>query len=196
MRIWHRSATGVDGRAATFGDAQAEHDRRHRGVRLRRARRAPRRRGRSRRPRPHVVEELVERVVRLPTTVEPVPQRAESADELVAGVDRYEEALAAVARPRSARTRNASTSGSSVASSACPAVSSSHVSSGSSDSVAPAGLGIERAHPADARVHEEEGDAHRDLQRVPLRGGQLQLGERDVPLGHRLEVPAARARRG
>ena len=132
----------VHRRAGRLGDAEAEHDRGHRGVRLRHARRAPSNdEAAHRASRPHVVEERVERVVRLAArrrsraTASAAGRRARNTCRSARGSTRPRSST------RSKRTRNASTSGSSVASSACAAVSSSQVSSGSSDSVAPAGLG-------------------------------------------------------
>jgi hypothetical protein len=78
--------------------------------------------------------------VRLAATVEPPPQSAQVADELVAGVDGYQKAFGAtVVGP--GPTRNASTSGSRASRARIDATTSAQVSRGSSDSVAPAGPG-------------------------------------------------------
>ena len=55
---------------------------------------------------------------------------------------------------------------------------------------------VERGDPVERRVHEEEGDADRDLQRVPLRRRQPEVGEGEVAVGHGPEAAAAGAARG
>ena len=142
MRIWHRSATACTGAPVGLGDPQPEHDRRHGGVRLRAGvehleRRASRHRALARTR----VEERVERLVRLAAAVEAAPQRAQLADQLVAGVDRHEEALAPSLAAVGADEERLDVGLERGRGRGCAATSSSHVSSGSSDSVAPAGLG-------------------------------------------------------
>ena len=50
---------------------------------------------------------------------------------------------------------------------------------------------IERGDAVQFGVHEEERHAHRDLQRVPLGGGELEVGEGAIPVRNRAEVPPA-----
>ena len=78
----------------------------------------------------------------LATSVKTLPQLAEMPDQLVAGIDRDHEALGGPAGPALVgRTRKASTSGRKVVNSGSAATTSAQASSGSSDSVAPAGPG-------------------------------------------------------
>ena len=84
---------GVHRGARRLGDPHPQHDRRHRRVRLRAGVEHLERQGGHRALARTRVEEGVERVVRLAPAVEALPQPAEVADELVARVDRHEEAL-------------------------------------------------------------------------------------------------------
>jgi hypothetical protein len=78
-----------------------------------------------------------------------------------------------------------------LASSGCDAAISSHVSSASSDLRRAGRARIERGDAVQFGVHEEERHAHRDLQRVPLGDGELEVWERAIPVRNRAEVPPA-----
>ena len=137
--------------------------------------------------------------------VEAPPRGAQPPHELVAGVDRHEVALgSAIAalgvdqerlHVRCHRGQLGVVAG--------------HVGPGVEGQQGLRGAGrarVERDHGRQARVDEEERDAHRDLERVPLRRRELQVGEREVAVGHRPEpalaadeqqvAPAARAPQG
>ena len=178
---WQRRAMAWTGAAAALGDAQPQRDRRHGRVRLgagvednelevahttlsrarrrrtRRAPRGPRGRRRSR------------------ATASAAGRPARSRRRSGRGSTRRPRAS------RSARTRNASTSGASVASSGWPSRARPRCRGAGATRSRPQAR-VERGHPLDARVDEEERDAHGDLQRVPLRARQPEVGERDVPL--------------
>ena len=112
-------------------------------------------------------EELVERIVRLAPAVETAPQLPQAPDELVAGVDRHEVELGASV------ARSADEERFDVRLDTC------EIGVRRDDRLPrlerEERLGrsrrarVERRDPVELGIDEEERDAHRDLQRVPLR---------------------------
>ena len=131
-------------------------------------------------------------VVRFLPAVEAAPERAQLTHQLVAPVDRYQEALAPRRRaiaPHEERLHvgHQRRELRMIGGHFVPRVE-------GQERLGRAGRArIERAHPIEGGVHEEERDAHGYLQRVPLAGRQVEIRERPVPVRDRLEVPAAGA---
>ena len=131
--------------------------------------------------RAHVGEEDAERGARLGPSVEALPQPAQLPDQLVARVDRHDEALGLTGAVVDADEQRLDVG--------------SHVGELGmiGDEVVPRverqeRLGrsgrarVERGHLADGGVDEEEGDADRDLHRVPAGRRKAHIGERSVRL--------------